>query len=179
MPEKEINILPIVYYPDKVLRQKSEPVPEITEEIKSLVRKMEITMFANHGIGLSAIQVGTPLRLFIIAPQINSQKATDPVITFINPEIIPSEETTRMEEGCLSLPGSSAYVTRPSKVKVKALDIKGEKFEVEYDSYMARCVLHEYDHLDGKLYLDCVKRMKREQIQRKVKRTRKYMKRLG
>ncbi len=131
------------------LRQKSEPVEKVTDEIRQLVEEMFKTMDAGKGVGLAAPQVGILKRLFVITADDGVRRV------FINPQIIAtSQETCEFEEGCLSIPNVWEYISRPAKVTVQALNEKGKPFTLEADGYLARIIQHENDHLDGILYID-------------------------
>jgi len=136
----------IIKYPDSVLRNKSEPVSEITEEIKKLGQDMVETMVAAQGIGLSAPQVGELKRVIVV------QTEKGPKV-FINPQIIKkSKETEIEEEGCLSFPNFFLKIKRPKEVEIKAMDGDGRKIKAE--GLLARILKHEIDHLDGILFID-------------------------
>ena len=143
----------IVKYGDPVLREVSEPIDTINSEIKDLVSDLIDTLKEASGLGLAAVQIGVLLRLFII-----DMTAIDPTAAlkvYINPEILEtSEEQIELEEGCLSFPGIYQNITRPVRVKVRATDIDGNVFEEELDGMPARTVQHEYDHIEGKLFID-------------------------
>ena len=142
-------ILDVVTLPSDFLRQKSEPIQEVTDEIRTLIENMFETMYATEGVGLAAVQVGKLLRLFVLDDQAGHKMA------FINPQIIStSNETCAIDEGCLSIPSVYESIVRPKKVTVQALNEKGKPFTVEADEYFARIIQHEYDHLDGILYID-------------------------
>jgi peptide deformylase len=160
----------IVKYPDSTLRKISEPVVEPTsDEIKELVADMAETMYSSSGAGLAAIQVGVPLRLFIVDAAIIGKDESEPPFVFINPEIIElSEETETSDEGCLSFPGIYVPIKRSLRAKVRAVDLEGKTFEMEGSGLMARAFQHENDHLDAKLLADYVGRIKRQLIQRKL-----------
>jgi peptide deformylase len=163
--------LPILKYPDARLRQKCATVEKFDEELKKLVADMADTMYAANGAGLAAIQVGVPIRLFIIEPEVAGRPATDPVVTFINPELVMiSEEAQTGDEGCLSFPGIFATVKRGMRAKVRAFDLDGNVFEMEGDGLFGRALQHESDHLIGKLLIDMVGPVKREIIKRKMKK---------
>ena len=147
------------YYDDPILRQHSEPIEEITEEIQELARFM-IDYADNHnGIGLSAIQVGVPIRMFVLRDYIvlpDGQWTVSPPKVFINPKIVwKSKETTIDTEGCMSLPGiSPGPIERPFKAVIEALDINGNPFSEEREGLNARVSFHENDHLNGVLQID-------------------------
>ena len=132
---------------DPILRQETEPVEVITEELKQLVDEMFTTMYAAEGIGLAAPQVGRIERLAVV--DVEGAK-----YTLINPEIIARDGSAKAEEGCLSIPDVFGEVERPQRVTVRALDVDGNQFELAADELLARCIQHEVDHLHGKLFLD-------------------------
>lgn len=147
---------------NETLKKKAEPVAEVTEEIRALVEEMFITMDKEEGIGLAAPQIGRSIRLFVL-------KADDGVKrTFINPQIIQtSTEVSSYEEGCLSIPKIYADVIRPERVTVQALNEKGRRFTLEADGLLARVIQHEYDHLDGILFIDRIDPAKKAKIEEK------------
>lgn len=132
---------------DEILRKKSKVVKEVTERIQLIAEDMIETMYENQGVGLAAPQVGVLKRLFIV-------DIGDGPIVFINPELSDLSGEQYGVEGCLSVPGKQGDVLRPYKIHVKALNIKGEAFELEAEEYLARVICHEYDHLEGVLYID-------------------------
>jgi len=135
---------------DPVLRTKAKEISEITDKTRELLDNMADTMYAAPGVGLAAPQVGILQRIVVI--DVDDEHG---LVELINPEIIfYSEEKNILEEGCLSIPGESAEVIRPSVVKVKALNRNGEEIEIEADDYFARAVQHELDHLEGVLFVD-------------------------
>lgn len=170
-------ILPILEYPDERLTQISKPVEEITDEIRALSYNMLETMYANEGIGLAAPQVGELLRMIVIglvpledispeeAPEEASEEGLDenspaPLI-LINPELTLSGDTTKSEEGCLSVPNEfRATVSRWTTAHLKALDLDGNIVEFDADGLLAICLQHEIDHLNGKLFIDYISRLK-------------------
>jgi peptide deformylase len=164
-------VLPIVKYPDVRLRQKCAPVDSVDESLHKLVADMSDTMYAANGAGLAAIQVGVPVRLFIIEPEVAGRAPTDPVLTFINPELIEiSDEAQTGDEGCLSFPGIFAQVKRGMRAKVRATGLDGKVFEIEGSELFGRALQHETDHLIGRLLIDMVGPVKREIIKRKMKK---------
>jgi peptide deformylase len=160
----------IVRYPDPKLREISEPVEDPTApEVKQLVDDMAETMYAANGAGLAAIQVGIPLRLFIVDAAIAGGTEDDPVLTFINPEIAwLGDEKETGDEGCLSFPGIFVPITRSFRARIRAMNLDGEQFEMEGDGLLARAFQHETDHLDAKLLADYVGRIKRQLIERRL-----------
>lgn len=134
---------------DEILRKKCRVVDKITERELTLIRDMKETMYEALGVGIAAPQVGVLKRIFIV-------DIGDGPIVFINPEIIKVEGSQKDHEGCLSLPGESGEVERPYKVKVRAMDEKGQMFELEGEELLARAICHENDHLEGVLFIDKV-----------------------
>ena len=137
---------------DEVLRKRSKEVTEITDRTLKLIKDMAETMYEADGVGLAAPQVGILQRIFVI-----DVFDDEGLRVFINPEILEVKGSQIGEEGCLSVPGEVADIERPNYVKVKAINEKGEEFILEATELLARAVLHENDHLDGKLYIDYVK----------------------
>jgi peptide deformylase len=134
---------------EDVLREKAEPVAEVTDEIRKICDDMFEAMVAADGVGLAGPQVGKKLRLFVVIADDNVRRV------FINPQIIgTSGDLSDYEEGCLSVPGVYETIKRPSKVTVQATNEKGRPFTLEADGLLARVIQHEYDHLDGILFLD-------------------------
>lgn len=170
-------ILPIVTYDDEVLQKKAEPVTENSEELQKLIDDMFETMYNADGVGLAAPQVGRLIRLFVADADVladnedgaEEEEKLGPV-AMINPEIVAeSEELVELEEGCLSIPGVNASITRPSGVRVKYLDRDFNEQELEIDGWFARVVQHERDHLDGILFLDHLSVFKRKLLGSKLK----------
>lgn len=134
---------------EKVLREKAEPVAEVTDEIRKLTDEMFDAMIAADGVGLAGPQVGKKLRLFVVIADDDVRRV------FINPQIIAtSQELGDYDEGCLSIPGVYETIKRPVKVTVQALNENGKPFTLEADGLLARVIQHEYDHLDGVLFID-------------------------
>jgi peptide deformylase len=156
----------ILILPDKRLRLVSKPVARIDAGIRALVEDMFETMYAAPGIGLAAIQVGEPKRIFT-ADLAKKDEPRQPQV-FINPEIVwASEERNVHEEGCLSIPEIYEEVERPAEVKVRYLDLEGETHEIDAKGMLATCIQHEIDHLNGVLFIDHISRLKRERIIKK------------
>jgi peptide deformylase len=132
---------------DEILRKKSKAVDEVNDRIKVLVKDMIETMYDANGVGLAAPQVGILKRVAVV-------DVGEGVHVFINPEIIEKEGACVGLEGCLSLPGKQGEVERPARIKVKALNEKGEEFVLEAEDFFARAICHEVDHLDGVLFID-------------------------
>ena len=156
----------ILILPDKRLRQVSEPVKKIDAGIRKLIEDMFETMYEAPGIGLAAIQVGTPKRI-ITMDLAKKEEPKNPQV-FINPEILwTSEEKAIYEEGCLSIPEYYSDVERPAQVKVKYLDREGEPREIEANGLLATCLQHEIDHLNGVLFIDHLSKLKRDRVLKK------------
>lgn len=168
---KKTKIHEIVKYPDRVLSKPGEPVTEFDEDLNILVEEMFESMYAAHGIGLAAPQIGLSKRLTVI--DVNFKKDPADKLVLINPEIVEREGKQFEEEGCLSLPEIREKVTRAAKVKVRAQNVAGEWFEVEGEELLSRALQHEIDHLDGILFLDRLSRLKRELVVRKIKKLQK------
>jgi peptide deformylase len=164
-------VLPILRYPDQRLRQKSQDVTTFDDGLRRLVTDMTETMYAAEGAGLAAIQVGSPLRLFLIDAGVAGRAPTDPPLVFINPEIVGiSDEAQTGDEGCLSFPGIFVPVKRGMRATVRATDLDGNIFTVEGSGLYARALQHENDHLTARLLVDMVGPVKREIIKRKMKK---------
>ena len=150
-----MSILDIRVLGDPILREETKPVEQITDELRTLVKHMFETMYLAKGIGLAAPQVGRSERLTVV-------DVDDNPLVLINPEILSlGAKTAKAEEGCLSIPDVYGDVERPATVRVRALDLKGESFEVEGTELLARCLQHEIDHLHGKLFIDYLSFLKR------------------
>jgi len=143
---------PIVLFGDPVLREKAQPVEEVDRGIKDLVAEMIATLKKAKGLGLAAPQVGESKRIFLI--DISAIELTESMRVFINPKILETSGEVLMEEGCLSFPGIYQKIVRPEVVRIEATDVEGKKFTMRADGMLARAILHEYDHLEGKLFID-------------------------
>ncbi|MDD6088009.1 MAG: peptide deformylase [Desulfovibrionaceae bacterium] len=163
-------ILPILYYPDPLLEQKSEPVTEITDEIRQLAQDMTETMYKADGIGLAAPQIGRLIRMVVI--DITGPEKREDLRILINPELTPveSEGFVEGEEGCLSVRDYRSNVVRYAKVLYKALDLNGKEISGEAEGLLSVCLQHETDHLDGKVFLDRISRLKRRLYTEKLKK---------
>jgi peptide deformylase len=162
---------PILRYPDARLREKSQDVHVFGDDLRALVSDMAETMFDANGAGLAAIQVGVPLRLFIIDGPVAGDEETSGPRVFINPELIEiSDEAQTGDEGCLSFPGIYVPVKRGMRARVRALDIDGKPFEMSGEALFARALQHENDHLIGRLLIDQCGPVKREIIKRKLRK---------
>ena len=161
------ELLPILFVPDPRLRARCRPVgPGDADQVRALVPRMLQTMYQAPGIGLAAPQVGAGLRLAVI--DIQKEDRPDPLV-LVNPEIIAaSTELATREEGCLSLPGQYADVTRPARIKLRYQDLTGARQELETEGLLSTCIQHEVDHLDGVLFVDHLTPLKRNMILRKL-----------
>jgi peptide deformylase len=162
---------PIVRFPDPKLRQRSAEVGAVDDGVRQLVADMAETMNAAEGAGLAAIQVGAPVRLFIVDGHVAGGAEGSPAKVFINPEIVEiSDESQTGDEGCLSFPNIFVPVKRGMRARVRAMDLEGQTFEAEGEGLFARALQHETDHLNGKLLIDQVGPVKREIIKRKLRK---------
>ena len=161
-------ILKIVKYPDPVLARPGEPITEFNAELRQLIANMFETMYAGQGIGLAAQQVGIAKRLLVIDLSVG-QKPEDKLV-LINPEIIVSEGRQYELEGCLSFPDIQEKVTRAAKVRIRAQDEKGKWFEMDGEDVLARCFQHEIDHTDGIQFIFRMSALKRDLVQRKIRK---------
>lgn len=160
-------ILDILEFPDPRLRTKAKPVATVDSSITKLADDMLETMYNAPGIGLAATQVNVHKRVIVIDV---SEEKNEPLV-FINPEItIIDSETEDYDEGCLSVPGFYETVSRPRKIKVSALDRTGTNFEMECTDLLAICLQHEMDHLEGKLFVDYISKIKRQKIRKNLEK---------
>ncbi len=158
----------ILQYPDKLLRVRAEPVVQVTPEVVALIEDMKETMYAAPGCGLAAPQIGVSLRLFIVDTA--GEDEPSDLRVFINPEIVGREGKAIWEEGCLSFPGVHEEIERTAKVTVRALDERGEPFEVTAEGLLGVAIQHENDHLDGVLMIDHMSVLKRRIALRKLQK---------
>jgi peptide deformylase len=161
-------IYPIVRYGNPVLEKPAETVTEFNGDLRKLTDDMFESMYAAHGVGLAAPQIGVSRRIVVI--DITFKEDPDAKLVLINPEIIKTEGRQRGSEGCLSLPDFREEVTRAAVVTVRAQDLEGKWFEKTGDGMLARAFLHETDHLNGRLYISHISALKRDLIKRKVKK---------
>ena len=157
---------PILHYPDPRLRRVAAPVEAITDEVRRLVADMAETMYQAPGIGLAAIQIDVAKRVIVI----DISENRDQLQVFINPQIAARDGEQIMEEGCLSVPGIFEPVARAGHVTVRALNLDGQPFELEASGLLATCIQHEIDHLDGKVFVDYVSRLKQQRIRKKLEK---------
>jgi len=163
-----VSDLKIVCWPDPILLNPARLVKRVDAGLEDLVESMTHTMYAAPGVGLAANQVGRPIRLAVI--DISPQDQEKDLHVLINPEIIHAEGEEIMEEGCLSLPGFKAEVTRATSVVVRAYGLDMRPIEIEGEGLMARALQHEIDHLNGKLFPDRLSRIKRQLLLRKIRK---------
>ena len=159
---------PIVRYGAPALGGKAAPVQQFDVELARLIDDMVETMYAAPGVGLAAPQIGVPLRAAVI--DLSVGKKGGELVTLINPEFVEREGMQLEEEGCLSVPGFTATVARPSRVVVRAADRNGHERVIEGTGLLARALQHELDHLDGVLFLDRLRGIKRDLIVRKIRK---------
>ncbi len=158
--------LNILRYPDPRLYKKAAAVAEVNEEIRTLVRDLAETMYAAPGIGLAATQVDVHKQVIVI----DTSETRDRLLVLINPEIVAREGVQFCEEGCLSLPGIYEPVERSERITVRALDADGKPFTLEADRLLAVCIQHEMDHLEGKVFVDYLSRLKQQRIKAKLQK---------
>lgn len=162
-------VRPVVVWPDDRLRQPSVAIETVDASVRALYQDLVDSMYAENGLGIAALQLGDNRRMFIVEPRLAGLPETESPLAFINPEILEtSEEQQDSEEGCLSFPEIYVKVKRPMRCKVRATGIDGRVFEIEGEALLARCLLHEYDHLTGKLLVDFVGPLKRTMIKKKL-----------
>ena len=156
----------ILHYPDPRLRRRAESVAHVDAQTRTVVDDMVETMYQAPGIGLAAPQIDVLKRIIVI----DTSETKDDLHVFINPEIVSSDGEQTLEEGCLSVPGIYDNVTRAQRITVRALDREGQPFELEASGLLATCVQHEIDHLEGKLFVDYLSRLKQQRIRKKLQK---------
>jgi peptide deformylase len=161
-------IRPILKYGDTLLHDRAQVVDAITSDVDRLIDDMIETMYAAPGVGLAAPQVGVPLRIFVVDVSVGRDPAGLHVM--INPEFVERDGMQLEEEGCLSVPGFNATVVRPSRAVLKGLDRQGGAQQLEGSGLLARALQHEMDHLDGTLFVDRLRGLKRDLIVRKIRK---------
>jgi peptide deformylase len=159
-------LLPILHYPDPRLHKVATPVAVVDDRIRQLVTDMAQTMYAAPGIGLAATQVDVHERVLVV----DISEARDQLQAFINPEIIESTGEAEVEEGCLSVPGVFENVRRAEWIKLRALTRTGEPLMLEAKGLLAVCIQHEIDHLEGKVFVEYLSRLKQQRIAAKLKK---------
>jgi peptide deformylase len=158
--------LTILHFPDPRLRKSALPVETVDDSVRTLVDDMLETMYAAPGIGLAATQVNVQRRIIVI----DVSDAKNQPLVLINPTLLEREGEDDMEEGCLSVPGFYETVRRAQRVRVSALDRRGDAFEIDASGLLAVCIQHELDHLDGKLFVDYLSTLKRDRIRKKLEK---------
>jgi peptide deformylase len=156
----------ILHYPDLRLRHLAETVERVDDQIRALIDDMAETMYQAPGIGLAAPQINVARRVIVI----DTSTTKSDLLVLVNPEIIDHQGEQTLEEGCLSVPGIYETVTRAERIKVRALDRHGKQFELETSELLATCIQHEIDHLEGKLFVDYLSRLKQQRIRKKMQK---------
>lgn len=160
-----MSLLPILEFPDPRLRTVAEPVTEFNDELRQLIKDMFETMYDAPGIGLAATQINVHQRIITID---TSEEKNDPLVV-INPQVeILTDETEKLQEGCLSVPGFYEDVVRPNRIRLTAQDEQGKTYTLDADDLLAVCIQHEIDHLEGKLFVDYLSPLKRTRIRSKL-----------
>ena len=160
----------LITVPDDILRKKSKPIEKVSGNEKKLIKDLIETMYHHKGIGLASIQVGIPKRIIVLDVQQKDEKKKP--LCFINPVIRNiSKEKSRYEEGCLSIPNTFIEIERPKTCNVEFIDIDGKKKNMECDGLLSTCIQHEINHLDGKLIIDFLSKLKKDLIIKKLSKT--------
>lgn len=157
-------ILDILVYPDPRLRKVAEPVVAVDDEIRELVKNMTETMYDASGIGLAATQVDVHIQVIVM----DISESRDQPMVLINPKILKRDGEQEYDEGCLSVPEYYAPVKRAETITISALDAEGEIFELEADGLLAVCIQHEMDHLQGRVFVDYLSRLKQDRVRKKI-----------
>jgi peptide deformylase len=165
-----MSILEIVKYGDPVLRKKTEPITEITDDIIQLAEDMLETMYAAPGVGLAGPQVGKSLQICVIDVVPDGKR--DPIV-LINPKVVSGEDKIELEEGCLSFPKIYEKVKRWNKIQAEYVDLKGNLNKVEVEGFLAKAFQHEIDHLNGKVFIDYLPDWKRKLVEKEIRRRKK------
>jgi len=175
MPLREV-----LKFPDKRLREVSEPVAEIDDEIRALAQDMLDVMYDEPGIGLAAPQVGVAVRLVVVDTEWTAEDAERNPLVLVNPELHDAEGKITWTEGCLSVPDFEAEVERAERVRLKATDLDGKEIVIDAEGLQAVCFQHEIDHLDGTLFIDRISRLKRNlYVQKRKKQLRREAEEAG
>lgn len=161
-----MSLLQILHYPDERLHTVAQPVKVVDDELRRLIDDMAETMYAAPGIGLAATQVDVHKRLILV----DISETKDQLKVFINPELIRAEGRAEREEGCLSVPGIYDKVERYERITVKALGRDGKPFTLDAEGLLAVCIQHEMDHLEGKVFVEYLSRLKQNRIRQKMKK---------
>lgn len=164
-------VRPTVIWPDARLREPTIEVGTIDDAVRELYADLCDSMYAENGLGMAAVQIGDNRKLFIVEPKLAGLTEQDKPVAFINPEVLEvSDEQQDSEEGCLSFPDIYIKVKRPMRCRVRAMGIDGQMFEMSGEGLLARCMLHENDHLTGKLLVDFVGPLKKAMIKKKLQK---------
>ena len=166
-----MSILNILQHPDNRLHIPAKPVAHVGEVIRQLVADMAETMYSASGIGLAATQVNVSERVIVI----DISDARDDLLVLINPEIQLKEGKVLFEEGCLSVPGVYDQVERSERIKVQALNTKGDSINIEATGLLSVCIQHEIDHLDGKVFVEYLSRLKQDRIIKKLRKNQRSL----
>ena len=161
-----MSLLPILRYPDPRLYQVARPVERVDDAIRKLINDMAETMYAAPGVGLAATQVNAHVRVIVI----DVSETRDQLRVFVNPQLVSATGTAEREEGCLSVPDVYEKVQRAERVTVRALDARGEPFELEADGLLGVCIQHEMDHLEGKVFVEKLSRLKQNRIRARLRK---------
>jgi peptide deformylase len=161
-------VRPIVLYPEPVLRRKAAAVESFDSDLANLVRDLTETMYDAPGVGLAAPQLGVERRVAVVDVAPGTPESR--LHVFVNPEIVAATGRETGEEGCLSIPGLTEKVDRPQRITVRALDVAGNRFELEAEGFLARACCHEIDHLDGVLFIDRITGLRRELTLRRLRK---------
>ena len=165
-----MTVQKLITVPDEILRKKSKPIEKVSRDEKKLIKNLIETMYHHKGIGLAAIQVGIPKRIIVLDVQQKGEKKKP--LCFINPVIKNiSKEKSRYEEGCLSIPNTFIDIERPKTCNVEFIDIDGKKKNMLCDNLLSTCIQHEINHLDGKLIIDFLSKLKKDLIIKKLSKT--------
>lgn len=159
-------LLPILRYPDARLHKVARPVTHVDEAIRKLINDMAETMYAAPGVGLAATQVDAHVRIIVI----DVSETRDDLKVFVNPRLVTASGVIEREEGCLSVPDVYEKVRRAERVTVRALDANGAPFELEAEGLLAVCIQHEMDHLEGKVFVEKLSRLKQTRIRARLKK---------
>ncbi len=167
----------IIIEPDPILRKTCDALEKVDDNVRKLMEEMLETMYAAPGIGLAAIQIGILKRVVVI--DISKDQEQKSPLFLVNPEIIQKSKTTSVyEEGCLSLPGQFAEIERPAECFIKYIDFNGKQKELKADGLLSTCIQHEVDHLDGKLFIDYLSKLKKDMIIKKLVKHKKEIERI-
>lgn len=161
-------VRPIILYPDPVLLRPTQPVEQVDDEVRELIEDMVETMYAAPGIGLAANQVGVSKRVFIV--DLTAGEKPEALHAFINPVVVESEGLEIGEEGCLSFPDITLDIERATAVTLEALDLDGNPYRYTCEGLMARAMLHECEHLDGKTFMHNLSPLKRDMLKRQIRK---------